>query len=171
MNSTVTKVGPGATLTAKGGGDSTVLTVDHLDLMETVVRGGGGGGGGASPYTKVTAITNLHNHFFLALRLLKEVMKVDMVTLSPTMVAAVVVPGGAGTPGSNSPDPNRGKGGTLCSGSWIHWCERLVFLHLIHITDTMVVVDQVEQVDLEITLLPKFPDKWFDTSISSNQWT
>tara|TARA_Y100000033_G_C2654855_1_gene66623 strand:- start:39 stop:248 length:210 start_codon:yes stop_codon:yes gene_type:complete len=28
----------------------------------------------------------------------------------------------------------------------------LVLLHLIHITDTMVVEDQVEQVDLEITL-------------------
>tara|TARA_B100000073_G_C23245636_1_gene376073 strand:- start:196 stop:405 length:210 start_codon:yes stop_codon:yes gene_type:complete len=30
--------------------------------------------------------------------------------------------------------------------------RRLVLLHLIHITDTMVVEDQVEQVDLEITL-------------------
>ena len=35
--------------------------------------------------------------------------------------------------------------------------RRLVFLHLIHITDTMVVVDQVEQVDLEITLPTKLP--------------
>ena len=92
----------------------------------------------------------------VVLQLLKEVMKVGMVTLFPTMVVEEVVPV-VQEPLDLTLLTLIGVEVELLFKFLDSLVRRLVFLHLIHITDTMVVVDQVEQVDLEINLPTKLP--------------
>ena len=115
-DSTVTKSGPGATLTAKGGGGGAHGPYGgplgpHGDGGS---GGGGGGGGGADGAHKGQPIKNTPQP------LLSGVGGVTITQRGNEGGYGNPVPyyggggggaGGAGTPGANSPDPNRGKGG------------------------------------------------------------
>ena len=112
-DSTVTKSGPGATLTAKGGGGG-----GHGPYGGPLgpygdggSGGGGGGGGGASPSHKGGSITNTPQPLLPGATITQRGNLGGHGNPIPYYGGGGGGAGGAGTPGSNSPDPDRGRGG------------------------------------------------------------